>query len=224
MRGVIENGFELTGPIARGDWETVERHLAAIRAERPELEELYLVLAEATAAIAGRSCQVTAVSQGASERSRRRSVARFGTFEPSSRRRGSGSIGLVPTMGSLHEGHLSLLRAARAECDTVVMSLFVNPAQFADPADLGRYPRDDERDIALAGEVGVDLVFAPPADEMYPDGFQTWVDVTELGSTLEGEFRPGHFRGVATIVLKLISIVQPDPRSTSGRRTRSRSR
>ena len=127
-------------------------------------------------------------------------------------------------MGSLHEGHLSLLRAARAECDTVVMSLFVNPAQFADPADLGRYPRDEERDIALAGEIGVDLVFAPSADEMYPDGFQTWVDVTELGSTLEGEFRPGHFRGVATIVLKLLSIVQPDAASTSGRRTRSRSR
>jgi len=112
-------------------------------------------------------------------------------------------------MGSLHDGHLSLLRAARAECDTVVMSLFVNPAQFADPADHGRYPRDEGRDIALAGEAGVDLVFAPTADEMYPEGFQTWVDVTELGSSLEGEFRPGHFRGVATIVLKLISIARP---------------
>ena len=208
MRGVIDNGFELTGPIARGDWETVARHLAAIRVERPELEELYLVLAESTAAIAGRTLPSDTVSQGAAIRSA--SVCRtIQDLRTELDRRRSRSVGLVPTMGSLHEGHLSLLRAARAECETVVMSLFVNPAQFADPADLGRYPRDDERDIALAGEVGVDLVFAPSADEIYPDGFQTWVDVTELGSTLEGEFRPGHFRGVATIVLKLISSARP---------------
>jgi pantoate--beta-alanine ligase len=124
--------------------------------------------------------------------------------------RRSGSIGLVPTMGSLHEGHLSLLRAARAECDTVVMSLFVNPTQFGTAGDLAAYPRDEIRDLALAEEVGVDIVFVPAAEEMYPPGFQTWVDVTELGSTLEGEFRPGHFRGVATVVLKLFAIVRPD--------------
>lgn len=124
-------------------------------------------------------------------------------------RRG-GSIGLVPTMGSLHEGHLSLLRAARAECDTVVMSLFVNPAQFGDEGDLASYPRDEGRDLELAGESGVDFVFAPARDEMYPPGFQTWIDVTELGSVLEGRFRPGHFRGVATVVLKLFTIVWPD--------------
>jgi pantoate--beta-alanine ligase len=122
----------------------------------------------------------------------------------------TGSVGLVPTMGSLHAGHLSLLAAARAECDTVVMSLFVNPAQFSAPADLGRYPRDEERDLALAEEAGVDVVFVPSAEEMYPRGFQTWVEVTELGSILEGRFRTGHFRGVATIVLKLFSIVRPD--------------
>jgi pantoate--beta-alanine ligase len=121
----------------------------------------------------------------------------------------SASIGLVPTMGSLHDGHLALLRAARAENDTVVMSLFVNPAQFAEPNDLARYPRDEGRDFALARDEGVDLVFAPSSDEMYPPGFQTWVDVTELGSILEGRFRPGHFRGVATIVLKLFTIVRP---------------
>jgi pantoate--beta-alanine ligase len=113
-------------------------------------------------------------------------------------------------MGSLHEGHLSLLRAAREECDTVVMSLFVNPAQFARTADLDRYPRDEARDLELAREVGVDLVFAPSTEEMYPPSFQTWVEVTELGSILEGEHRPGHFRGVATIVLKLFTIVRPD--------------
>jgi pantoate--beta-alanine ligase len=122
----------------------------------------------------------------------------------------SGTVGLVPTMGSLHAGHLSLVAAARDECDTVVMSLFVNPAQFSAPADLGRYPRDEERDLALAEEAGVDVVFAPSAEEMYPPGFQTWVEVTELGSILEGRFRTGHFRGVATIVLKLFSIVRPD--------------
>jgi pantoate--beta-alanine ligase len=122
----------------------------------------------------------------------------------------AGSIGLIPTMGGLHAGHLSLLHAARDECDTVVMSLFVNPAQFGDARDLAAYPRDEERDLALAAEAGVDLVFAPAADEMYPEGFQTWVDVTEIASKLEGEFRPGHFRGVATVVLKLLSIVRPD--------------
>jgi pantoate--beta-alanine ligase len=120
-----------------------------------------------------------------------------------------GAIGLVPTMGALHAGHLALLRAARAENETVVMSLFVNPTQFGDDADLARYPRDEDRDLALAHECGVDVVFAPSADEMYPPGFQTWVDVTEVGSILEGRFRPGHFRGVATVVLKLVAIVRP---------------
>jgi pantoate--beta-alanine ligase len=126
-------------------------------------------------------------------------------LEPSRR----ASIGLVPTMGALHEGHLALLRAARAENDTVVMSLFVNPAQFSESRDLARYPRDEERDLELAREAGVDVVFAPSRDEMYPPGFQTWVEVTELGSVLEGKFRPGHFRGVATVVLKLFAVVRP---------------
>ncbi len=121
-----------------------------------------------------------------------------------------GTVGLVPTMGALHGGHLSLLRRARAECDTVVMSLFVNPTQFGDPADLNGYPRDEERDLAVAADAGVDLVFAPSAAEMYPPGFQTWVDVQELGAVLEGRHRPGHFRGVATVCLKLFTIVRPD--------------
>jgi pantoate--beta-alanine ligase len=121
-----------------------------------------------------------------------------------------GTVGLVPTMGALHSGHLSLLEAARAECSTVVMSLFVNPAQFSETADLAVYPRDEEHDLAAAAEAGVDLVFAPSPEEMYPAGFQTWVDVTELGAVLEGAFRPGHFRGVATVCLKLFTITRPD--------------
>jgi len=119
-------------------------------------------------------------------------------------------IGLVPTMGALHEGHLALLRAAREECDVVVASLFVNPAQFGEAADLERYPRDERRDAGLAAEAGVDLLFAPSAEEMYPPGFQTWIDVTDLGSMLEGAFRPGHFRAVATVCCKLFNIVRPD--------------
>lgn len=122
---------------------------------------------------------------------------------------GAGSVGLVPTMGSLHDGHLSLLRAARAENDVVVASLFVNPAQFGDERDLARYPRDEERDARLAEEAGVDVLFAPSVEEMYPPGFQTWVEVEELSRGLEGAFRPGHFRGVATVCLKLFSIVRP---------------
>ena len=123
--------------------------------------------------------------------------------------RAPGSIGLVPTMGALHDGHLALLRAAREENDAVVMSLFVNPAQFAEEGDLARYPLDEAGDLESARMAGVDLVFAPSRDEMYPPGFQTWVDVTELGSILEGRSRPGHFRGVATIVLKLFTVVRP---------------
>ncbi len=119
------------------------------------------------------------------------------------------AIALVPTMGAFHEGHVSLFRAARAEADVVVVSLFVNPAQFGDGADLNGYPRDEARDIAVAEAAGVDLLFAPSAEEMYPPGFQTWVDVEQLGAQLEGVHRPGHFRGVATVCLKLFNIVRP---------------
>jgi len=124
--------------------------------------------------------------------------------------RRDGTVGLVPTMGALHAGHLALLAAARGRCDTVVMSLFVNPAQFGEPADLNGYPRDEARDLEVARENGVDVVFAPSAEEMYPPGYQTWVEVTGLGAVLEGEHRPGHFRGVATVCLKLFNAARPD--------------
>ena len=120
------------------------------------------------------------------------------------------SVGLVPTMGALHGGHLSLLAAARSQCDVVVMSLFVNPAQFGPDEDLAAYPRDEHRDSALAREAGVDLLFAPSAQELYPPGFATAVAVRGLGERLEGEQRPGHFEGVATVVTKLLNIVAPD--------------
>jgi pantoate--beta-alanine ligase len=119
----------------------------------------------------------------------------------------AGEIGLAPTMGALHDGHRSLFRNARAENHVVVASLFVNPAQFDREADLAVYPRDEERDLELAAAEGVDVVFAPTAKEMYPAGFETWVDVGETGA--EGSSRPGHFRGVATVCLKLFNIVQP---------------
>jgi pantoate--beta-alanine ligase len=129
-------------------------------------------------------------------------------------RRAGRTIGLVPTMGFLHDGHVSLLRAARAECDIVVMSLFVNPTQFGPNEDLDRYPRDEERDLRLAGAAGVDFVFAPEVDEIYPDGDATTVEVSgNLTSVLDGDpSRRGvsHFRGVTTIVAKLFNIVGPD--------------
>ena len=118
--------------------------------------------------------------------------------------------GLVPTMGAFHAGHLALFAAAREENDVVVASLFVNPAQFGASEDLDRYPRDEERDAKLAEESGVDVLFAPSVEEMYPESYATWVDVGELGERLEGEFRPDHFRGVATVCLKLFNIVRPD--------------
>ena len=123
--------------------------------------------------------------------------------------KGLDSVGLVPTMGAFHEGHLSLFAAARQENELVVASLFLNPAQFGPEEDLDRYPRDEERDTRLAEEAGVDILFAPAAEELYPEGFDTWVDVEHLGRRLEGEFRPGHFRGVATVCLKLFNIIRP---------------
>jgi pantoate--beta-alanine ligase len=119
-------------------------------------------------------------------------------------------IGLVPTMGAFHAGHLALFQAARRECDLVVASLFVNPAQFGDPADLAAYPRDEARDARMAADAGVDVLFAPEVGEVFPPGYATWITVEGAAEGLEGAFRPGHFRGVATICAKLLTIVAPD--------------
>ncbi len=123
--------------------------------------------------------------------------------------RGAASVGLVPTMGALHDGHLALIRAAREECDLVVATSFVNPPQFGEQADLDAYPRDPDADARVAAEAGVDLLFAPEVEEVYPPGFSTWVDPGGAAEGLEGEHRPGHFRGVATVCLKLFNLVRP---------------
>src|SRR6267143_2079178 len=125
---------------------------------------------------------------------------------PSGRKR----LGLVPTMGALHEGHLSLVRAAKAQCDSVAVSIFVNPTQFGPTEELSKYPRQFDRDCQLLEKEGVEILFAPSVDEIYPDGAVTWVLVEGLSEKLDGRSRPGHFRGVTTIVAKLFNIVQPD--------------
>jgi pantoate--beta-alanine ligase len=125
------------------------------------------------------------------------------------RRKIQGTVGFVPTMGYLHEGHLFLARRAKAENDVSVVSIFVNPIQFGPKEDFARYPRDPERDLALLEKERTDLVLMPPVEEMYPPGISTWVDVENVTKTLEGAARPGHFRGVATVVAKLFNIVEP---------------
>jgi pantoate--beta-alanine ligase len=120
-----------------------------------------------------------------------------------------GIVGLVPTMGGLHAGHEALFRAARPECDVLVASLFVNPAQFSAQSDLDAYPRDLTADAAAAESAGVDLLFAPSVDELYPPGFATWVEPSGVAGGLESAYRPGHFRGVATVCLKLFNILRP---------------
>lgn len=120
------------------------------------------------------------------------------------------TLGFAPTMGALHEGHLSLVRLSKSNCDLSAVSIYVNPSQFGPQEDFGRYPRNLERDLALLADNGADYVFLPDNEQMYPAGYKTWVEVEGLSSILCGNSRPGHFRGVATIVLKLVQIVKPD--------------
>ncbi|HEX7291122.1 MAG TPA: pantoate--beta-alanine ligase [Conexibacter sp.] len=138
-----------------------------------------------------------------------RTVAELRT-ELAASRRADRTIGLVPTMGAFHAGHVSLMQRARQDSDVVVVSLFVNPAQFGPSEDLAAYPRDEARDAAIAEQAGVDVLFAPPVAEVYPDGFQTSVAVGALAEPLEGAQRPGHFDGIATVVTKLLNMVGPD--------------
>lgn len=125
-------------------------------------------------------------------------------------RRDGKTVGFVPTMGALHEGHLSLVRASKSECDWTIVSIFVNPSQFGPSEDFQTYPRTLEVDLKMLGTCGVDLVFAPQRGDVYPPGYATWVEVGSVAEPLEGQCRPGHFRGVATVVLKLLNMVAPD--------------
>ena len=138
-----------------------------------------------------------------------RSAEEMRAFTRSVRKQGR-RVGLVPTMGSLHEGHLSLVRAAQRDCDVVVVSIYVNPTQFGQGEDFDRYPRNLQADLDLLAGLGTSCVFAPSDGEMYPPGFDTWVTVGQIAEPWEGAFRPGHFRGVATVVLKLFHLVEPD--------------
>ena len=218
----------LTGPIARGDEETVERQRAAVAERAPEDLELFDALADATRRLAGpraassgeglaRNVHMVDVSRHTPSPSRGghrmrtlRTVAELRAALDPARRAGR-RIGLVPTMGALHDGHLSLIAQARAATDVVVVSLFVNPTQFDDAADLSAYPRDEARDARLAAEAGADVLFAPPTTEVYPQGFATSVRVAGITAPLEGESRgEEHFAGVATVVAKLLNMVQPD--------------
>ena len=136
-------------------------------------------------------------------------ISRMSTFVKIMKKENK-SIGFVPTMGYLHEGHLSLVRVAKKHTDVVVMSIFINPIQFGPAEDFKKYPRDLRRDEGLAGEAGVDVIFYPSLEDMYPEGYATYVTVEKLTDTLCGESRPGHFKGVATVVTKLFNIVRPD--------------
>jgi pantoate--beta-alanine ligase len=228
----------LTGPIARGDEETVARQRAAVAERAPEDLELFDALVAATRRLAdarhaapphplaagrpatpphglaaGRPSTPPQALDAVSPRERMRTLRTVSDLRSqlAAPRRAGRRIGLVPTMGALHDGHLSLIRQARATCDVVVVSLFVNPTQFDDAADLSAYPRDEARDAALAQQAGADFLFAPPADEVYPQGFATTVRVGSVSERLEGASRGSvHFDGVATVVTKLLNIVQPD--------------
>ena len=211
----------LTGPVARGDEGTVARHRAAVVERVPELVPLLDELVAATRRLAAQSAlpePIPLVRRDARHLAEDeaeppitmvRSVAELRGLLGGYRR--TRSVGLVPTMGALHEGHLSLARRARSENDVVVMSIFVNPIQFNDSSDLAAYPRDEETDIAMARSAGVDVIFAPGVEEVYPAGFSTSVALRgPLVNGLEGAHRGvGHFHGVTTVVAKLFGMVQP---------------
>ncbi|MGH8904687.1 MAG: pantoate--beta-alanine ligase, partial [Egibacteraceae bacterium] len=217
--GAAERGAAaLTGPVRRGDAGMIRRHLDELGAASPEAVEPYVALSRLTlryARLAGlddaAANQVAAVLDNARGNQAAAVLARtVDEVRDVLRTRRGERIGLVPTMGALHEGHLSLVRRAVAECDVVVVSIFVNPLQFAPQEDLDGYPRDLERDLGLLSPLGVDLVFHPDPAGFTPPDRRTTVTVSRLTASLEGSSRPTHFDGVTTIVAKLLNVVQPD--------------
>ena len=229
VRATVENwvglGPEraLTGPVARGDEQTVAAQREAISDRAPELLTMFDALVQATRELAaGHPAPVEAIRAPAGGQPRPASPRRGDRMKTltsvlelraalAAPRREGRSIGLVPTMGAFHDGHLSLIRRAREECEIVVVSLFVNPAQFNDAGDLEGYPRDEQRDARLAAEAGVDYLFTPAVDEVYPPGFATTVSVDGLTQGLEGASRGrSHFDAVTTVVTKLLNMAGPD--------------
>jgi pantoate--beta-alanine ligase len=221
LRRTIDNVGELgperalTGPVARGDEATVAAQRRAVAEAAPELLDLFDQLVHHTRALSGARASETPRTRPSRALGAMRTVRTVAELRDAlaPERRAGRSIGLVPTMGSLHEGHLALLRRAREDCDVVVMSLFVNPTQFGPNEDLDAYPRDERRDAGLAEAQGVDLLFAPAAEEVYPPGFATTVTVAGLTGVLDGapEHRgPEHFSGVTTVVTKLLNMASPD--------------
>jgi pantoate--beta-alanine ligase len=205
----------LTGPVARGDEATVAAQRRAVAEAAPELLDLFDQLVHHTRALSGARVSETPRTRPSRTLGAMRTVRTVAELREAlaPERRAGRSIGLVPTMGSLHEGHLTLLRRAREACDVVVMSLFVNPTQFGPSEDLDAYPRDEPRDAALAEAEGVDLLFAPAAEEVYPPGFSTIVTVAGLTGVLDGtpeQRGPEHFAGVTTVVTKLLNMAGPD--------------
>jgi pantoate--beta-alanine ligase len=201
----------LTGPIARGDELTVARQRAAVADAAPDLLPVFDALADATRSLVNAREPGPATGRRPLEKAggRLRTIRTIAELR-AELAQAPRPVGLVPTMGYFHDGHLSLMRAARAANATVVVSLFVNPAQFGPNEDLNAYPRDEQRDLRLAEAEGVDIVFAPPVEEVYPDGFATTVEVAGLTEPLDGAARPGHFKGVTTVVTKLLNMVGPD--------------
>jgi pantoate--beta-alanine ligase len=196
----------LTGPLARGDEATVQRQRQAVQERTPHLLPLFDTLAEATRRLANGADRAGGRNPGM--RTIRTTEELRTELTPA--KRAGRTIGLVPTMGALHAGHRSLIEQARKHCDVVVVSLFVNPTQFAPEEDLAAYPRDEARDAQIAAAAGAAVLFAPSVEQVYPPGFQTTVRVGALADPLEGAQRPGHFDGVATVVTKLLNMVQPD--------------
>ncbi len=232
-------GTALTGPIARGDEATVQAHRDAIEARTPHLVELFDALADATRALARGSVTVargsvtdlksrggrhsdTNATLGASRNSTASTATAAAAPAPVVRsvsavralvagwRAAGERVALVPTMGALHAGHAALIERAAAIADRVVVWIFVNPTQFTEQSDLAAYPRDEAGDVRTASAAGADVVFAPDVTEVYPDGFATTVSVAGPAEGLEGALRPGHFDGVATVVLKMLLMVGPD--------------
>lgn len=201
----------LTGPAARGDWQTVAAQRDAVSSYAPHLLDLYDALTAECARLAGHSWypQQFITSESASSMAIARTAQELAVMISAARSDGA-RVGFVPTMGALHNGHATLIKAAASSCDCVVTSIFVNPKQFNNAADLDAYPSDEAHDLTVAKEAGATIVFIPSVEVIYPEDFATSINPGPIADVLEGEHRPGHFDGMATVVVRLLGLVQAD--------------